>query len=210
MHLYGRCCCCCCCCSCGPAALICVSSVRVSLSYRAAGVQARLLLYSYAAVNYGRWNDERSTGGARATARRRLVRPAGVGGRCRRRRASSSRGNTVIARSASPSGARSVHWFDARRYGSAVLRPHLWPCVCLSVCLSHAGSVRQNVYNDSKTPKKLERRKKINTYSTRGHLKSLRSLIRNYRKAVNTGKSPTSNILMCNNVSFKRYLFWKY
>jgi len=26
--------------------------------------------------------------------------------------------------------------------------------VCLSVCLSHAGSVRQNVYNDSKTPKK--------------------------------------------------------
>jgi len=58
-----------------------------------------------------------------------------------------------------------------------------------------------------KRRKKLERRKKINTYSTRGHLKSLRSLIRNYRKAVNTGKSPTSNILICNNVSFKRYLF---
>jgi len=27
----------------------------------------------------------------------------------------------------------------------------------VSVCLSHAGSVRQNVYNDSKTPKKTRK-----------------------------------------------------
>jgi len=77
--------------------------------------------------------------------------------------------------------------------------------LCLSVTCRERSTKR--VQRLKNAERKLERRKKINTYSTRGHLKSLRSLIRNYRKAVNTGKSPTSNILMCNNVSFKRYLF---